>query len=136
MVGFCEIHQVQMAEREGKYGPFWSHKLPEGTWCNGKPREGYTKKETIQAVVDQEGAYKPLSRKEWDVKSFEKSFSIFTTKARADDIHPVDAFKTMHIEEWLYTLHGDEEGFTEWMESIKDRLALIHNRKRTDERES
>jgi hypothetical protein len=32
---WCSIHQVQMKERKGKYGPFYSHMTPNG-WCNGK----------------------------------------------------------------------------------------------------
>jgi len=32
---WCAIHQVQMKERKGKYGPFYSHMTANG-WCNGK----------------------------------------------------------------------------------------------------
>ena len=36
---WCGIHQVQMKERKGKYGPFYSHMTPNG-WCNGKTGKG------------------------------------------------------------------------------------------------
>jgi hypothetical protein len=32
---WCTVHHVQMKERKGKYGPFYSHMTPNG-WCNGK----------------------------------------------------------------------------------------------------
>jgi hypothetical protein len=32
---WCSLHHVQMKERKGKYGPFYSHMPPNG-WCNGK----------------------------------------------------------------------------------------------------
>ena len=37
----CPIHNVQMDEKQGKYGAFWSHSLGKNTdgttkWCNGK----------------------------------------------------------------------------------------------------
>lgn len=34
----CPIHGVTMYGKEGKYGKFYSHKLADGTWCNGKPK--------------------------------------------------------------------------------------------------
>jgi len=37
---YCSVHKVQMKERQGKYGKFYSHgkKLNDDTfiWCNGK----------------------------------------------------------------------------------------------------
>ena len=33
--GWCSKHDVQMKERKGKYGPFYSHMTANG-WCNGK----------------------------------------------------------------------------------------------------
>jgi hypothetical protein len=33
--GWCSKHGVQMKERKGKYGPFYSHMTANG-WCNGK----------------------------------------------------------------------------------------------------
>jgi hypothetical protein len=33
--GWCQKHGVQMKERKGKYGPFYSHMTANG-WCNGK----------------------------------------------------------------------------------------------------
>lgn len=32
----CPIHSETMYAREGKYGKFYSHKLQDDTWCNGK----------------------------------------------------------------------------------------------------
>jgi hypothetical protein len=32
---WCSLHHVQMKERKGKYGPFYSHMTANG-WCNGK----------------------------------------------------------------------------------------------------
>jgi len=32
----CPIHGVEMEAKNGKYGPFHSHKLENGSWCNGK----------------------------------------------------------------------------------------------------
>ena len=32
----CPIHNVTMYGKEGKYGKFYSHKMVDGTWCNGK----------------------------------------------------------------------------------------------------
>jgi hypothetical protein len=33
--GWCSKHGVQMKERKGKYGPFYSHMTANG-WCHGK----------------------------------------------------------------------------------------------------
>lgn len=35
----CPIHGVDMQGKEGKYGHFYSHKVQDGTWCNGKVPE-------------------------------------------------------------------------------------------------
>src|SRR5689334_12042096 len=35
----CPIHpNEEMTQKDGQYGPFWSHRLADGTWCNGKPK--------------------------------------------------------------------------------------------------
>jgi hypothetical protein len=43
-LGYCTIHSVQMKERQGKFGIFYSHSTgtyPALEWCSGK---GYGKK--------------------------------------------------------------------------------------------
>jgi hypothetical protein len=32
----CPIHNVEMEQKEGSYGTFWSHLLPNGSYCNGR----------------------------------------------------------------------------------------------------
>src|SRR5215510_10679447 len=34
--GWCSKHSVQMKLNHGKRGTWWSHKLPNGQWCNKK----------------------------------------------------------------------------------------------------
>lgn len=34
--GWCYKHNVQMKLNHGKRGSWWSHKLPDGQWCNNK----------------------------------------------------------------------------------------------------
>jgi hypothetical protein len=34
--GWCSKHNVQMKLNHGKRGSWWSHKLPNGQWCNQK----------------------------------------------------------------------------------------------------
>ncbi len=34
--GWCHKHNVQMKLNHGKRGSWWSHKLPNGQWCNKK----------------------------------------------------------------------------------------------------
>jgi hypothetical protein len=34
--GWCSKHNVQMKLNHGKKGSWWSHKLPNGQWCNKK----------------------------------------------------------------------------------------------------
>jgi len=34
--GFCPIHHVQMKRYSNDKGSWFSHKTPEGSWCNGK----------------------------------------------------------------------------------------------------
>jgi hypothetical protein len=34
--GWCYKHNVQMKLNHGKRGSWWSHKLPNGQWCNQK----------------------------------------------------------------------------------------------------
>ena len=34
--GWCHKHNVQMKLNHGKRGTWWSHKLPNGQWCNQK----------------------------------------------------------------------------------------------------
>jgi hypothetical protein len=34
--GWCYKHNVQMKLNHGKRGSWWSHKLPNGQWCNKK----------------------------------------------------------------------------------------------------
>lgn len=36
LTGHCKIHNTTMTAKKGKYGEFWSHKLENGQWCNGK----------------------------------------------------------------------------------------------------
>jgi hypothetical protein len=31
---FCQEHQQEYKPKEGKYGTFYSHKAPDGSWCN------------------------------------------------------------------------------------------------------
>jgi hypothetical protein len=33
---WCPIHQIQMKRYSNAKGSWFSHKTPEGTWCNGK----------------------------------------------------------------------------------------------------
>lgn len=35
----CPVHNVPMTGKDGKYGFFYSHKLDDGTWCNGKKQQ-------------------------------------------------------------------------------------------------
>lgn len=35
---WCAVHNVRMKERQGKQGPFYSHKNPDGSWCNPQDR--------------------------------------------------------------------------------------------------
>jgi hypothetical protein len=34
--GWCSKHHIQMKLNHGKRGTWWSHKLPNGQWCNKK----------------------------------------------------------------------------------------------------
>ena len=40
----CPVHGENMFEKDGKFGPFFSHRTPDKTyasgWCNGKPPKG------------------------------------------------------------------------------------------------
>ena len=38
---WCKLHNVAFEQRKGKWGKFWSHRLPDGTYCN----EGKAEKE-------------------------------------------------------------------------------------------
>jgi hypothetical protein len=31
---WCELHQREWKSKKGKYGTFYSHKAPDGSWCN------------------------------------------------------------------------------------------------------
>jgi hypothetical protein len=31
---WCEAHQMEFKKRNGKHGVFYSHKAPDGSWCN------------------------------------------------------------------------------------------------------
>jgi hypothetical protein len=33
--GWCEKHGVQMKQRQGQYGTWWSHQTAQG-WCKGR----------------------------------------------------------------------------------------------------
>jgi hypothetical protein len=33
---WCPIHQIKMKRYSNDKGSWFSHKTPEGTWCNGK----------------------------------------------------------------------------------------------------
>lgn len=35
LTAMCSIHNTEMDEKDGKYGPFFSHRTEDG-WCNGK----------------------------------------------------------------------------------------------------
>lgn len=55
----CPIHDVPMYEKEGQYGPFWSHKTTDENYagskgyCNGKPPKGgsYPRMEVREPVA-------------------------------------------------------------------------------------
>jgi hypothetical protein len=36
--GWCHVHQVQMQWNEGRNGGkgWWSHRVPDGSWCKGR----------------------------------------------------------------------------------------------------
>jgi len=34
----CPVHNVMMKKRSGPSGTWYSHKLADGTWCNGKEK--------------------------------------------------------------------------------------------------
>lgn len=36
----CLIHNVDMTQKKGANGVWFSHKLPNGVWCNGPKNEG------------------------------------------------------------------------------------------------
>jgi len=35
LTSICPIHNVEMEEKNGQYGPYFSHRVAEG-WCNGR----------------------------------------------------------------------------------------------------
>ena len=41
----CPTHNVQLIQREGKYGQFWAcpTKNPDGSWCKRRPKADKTK---------------------------------------------------------------------------------------------
>lgn len=58
----CPIHDEPMSERDGQYGPFWSHRTTDATypkgWCNGKPPKG----ESFPAMQVREPIPQPAAR--------------------------------------------------------------------------
>jgi hypothetical protein len=34
---WCPVHQVTMTQHVNGNGAWWSHRLPDGTWCKGQP---------------------------------------------------------------------------------------------------
>jgi len=39
----CPIHEVEMKKHEKEGETWWSHKLDDGTWCNGKQKKAQSK---------------------------------------------------------------------------------------------
>ena len=35
---WCLLHGVEMTKQRNQRGSWWSHKLPDGGWCKGKPQ--------------------------------------------------------------------------------------------------
>jgi len=42
----CPVHKVLMDVKHGAYGKFYSHKLDDGTWCNGKEKKEWKQPES------------------------------------------------------------------------------------------
>lgn len=69
MEKLCPIHNEPMAGKEGKYGYFWSHKMEDGEWCNGKAKNApYAEKET-KPRTDRPTQYAGQPKEFWDKRS-------------------------------------------------------------------
>lgn len=78
--------------------------------------EGVAKKET-ETVID-----KPMTSADWNIKGYEKSWGVFSAPARKVEASPKDAIMTMHLWEWMDSVHGDEPGYKEWKEGVNRRV--------------
>ena len=69
---------------------------------------------------------KPMTRLDWDTKGFEKSWGVYSSTARSEGMTPNQAVQTMHLWDWLDSMHGDAFGYKQWKASVMRRLKL-HN---------
>lgn len=70
MEALCQIHNVEMQGKQGKYGFFFSHKLEDGTWCNGKSKNApYAEPKKPVAHTDKPSQYAGQPKEFWDKRS-------------------------------------------------------------------
>lgn len=49
LVGICPLHGVRMEEKDGQYGPYFSHKATDG-YCNGRKITPFKRPQQVNGV--------------------------------------------------------------------------------------
>ena len=65
---------------------------------------------------------KPMTRKDWDVKDIIKGLGVFSSAARKEGMPPMEAFRDMHIWEWMDVAYGTDPVYEEWKDRAKKRI--------------
>jgi hypothetical protein len=146
MTADCPIHNVEMEQKEGQFGVYFSHNLPLG-YCNGKKVTPFKFKSSIKGKGGQTystppmsstktlDGEKPMLRKDWDRKEFIKGLAVFSSSERQQGMSPVEADQTSHVWDWLYVAYGDYPDFAAWVTEAKLRVKRLAAKGKKEEQE-
>ena len=84
--------------------------------------EAQQKLDQIEAKRTKTVEDKPMTSSDWNIKGYEKSWGVFSSSARKEGASPKEAIDTMHLWQWVDSVHGDEPGYQEWKEGVNRRV--------------
>ena len=64
----------------------------------------------------------PMTNKKWNIKSFEKSWGVFSSPARNEGMSPNEAIEKMHLWDWLDSVHKGTVGYEKWKGDVMERV--------------
>jgi len=78
----------------------------------------------------------PMKRLDWSRKEFIKGLAVFSSNERQQGMSPVEAIKSSHTFDWMYTAYGDDPAYESWAKDALLRvkkLSAMKNNQMTNE---
>lgn len=111
MNAYCEIHTIEMREFSKGGNTWYSHKLIDGTWCNGKPKPGYTKTEAMQEAVQKESDVdsEVMRKSDWELKDKRIAKIAIAKSFISQGVDFDNAMANADLEKWFDWVWNDEQ---------------------------